>query len=84
MAVIAEEVLKQIKLPRRQIQHLACASTRSSDDIHLQVGDSELCHRICLSAPQQGSNPSQQLRECKWLYEIVISAAIQPQYTIFG
>src|SRR5260370_24660119 len=84
IALIAEKILEQIEFSGSKVECVAAANSRTSDNIHLQVGDFESCLLVRFAAPQQDPNSRQQLRERKGFNQIVIGAAIQPQHAIFN
>src|SRR5260370_41725344 len=83
IALIAEKILEQIEFSGRKGECVAAANSRTSDNIHLQVGDFESCLLVRCAAPQQDRNSRQQLREPKGLNQMVSVAAMLPQRAMF-
>src|SRR5262245_1665392 len=83
LAVVANEVLENLKFARQQLDFPATAGRRSRDEVELEVADAE--HRFLddgRAAPGERLDPRQQLREGKRLDEVIVAARAQATHPV--
>ena len=82
MALVTQQILEQLELPRGQVEEPLAADGAPAHQIHLQVGRLQTKRLRRTAAPQQRPNPRQQFRQRKGLDEIVVRAEIQAEHAI--
>src|SRR5262249_3933450 len=82
-AVIANEVLENLKFARQQLDFFAPAGRRSRYEVELEVADAQ--HRFLddgRTAPGERLDPRQEFREGKRLDEVIVAAGTQATHPV--
>ena len=82
MAEMSKQILEDLELLHREVEHLARPRHFPRQEIHLQIILVKLENLIRASATKQRPNPSEHLGNCKRLHEIVVGAAVESAHAI--
>src|SRR5437762_7163967 len=80
MPLMAQQILKQFELSRRQVEQPVAASRTARHKVQVEIGRFQAERFRCTTAPQQCANAREQFGQGKRLDQVIIGAEVQSQH----